>query len=373
MLKKLFPQLVITILVCICFQATVFSQSSAQTSQVNLDLTALGSFWEIYESLAADREPSVEQWDALFAKTGYATLEKRERRRKVMTEAMRIAYLPSRKTERDEILQNKNAYLKITVPNLLEVPKYRRETERFMQKENIQKVYLQAKKAAQEFLPAGTIKRFRPPPIAFIYFGSARGYDPMLFDPLYLLNHGNKVGLMGHEMHHYYRKFVAQESLPFGEDMLPWAIVNVENEGIPGRIDKGKIPQMSLAELEKIYLDKQTFNYYKEYQAVYANSNDWLKFSEKILEQIADNPTQKDELGKKLHRELPDNGRAMGTLMSEIIEKHFGRKMLNSLVGDAFSFWLTYNKAAKLSKGKGYILSDKAIKVIENTRDKYQK
>lgn len=359
--------------ICLWFTATIFSQVSTYSKQIDLDLSAIPIFWEIYEVLATDREPTKEQWDTLFAKKGYETLEKREHRRKALTEAMRIAYLPSRKTEREEILQNKNAYLKITVPNLLEVPKYRRETERFMRQVSIQKVYLKAKKAAQEFLPAETIKRFPPPPIAIIYFGNARGYDPMLFDPLYLLNHGNKVGLMGHEMHHYYRKFIARESLPFGEDLLPWAIVNVENEGIPGRIDKGKIPQMSITKLEKIYLDKQTFNYYKDYQTVYANSNDWLKFSEKILEEISDSPLLYSELGKKLHRELPDNGRAMGTFMSEIIEKHFGRKILNNLVGDAFSFWLTYNKAAKLSKGKGYILSDKAIKIIENTRDKYQK
>lgn len=338
----------------------------------DIETSGLNEFWRIHALLEKDTEPSEEDWNRLFATPGYALLEERERRRKVLTNAFRLAFMPSKQAEKDDIIKLGNSWTSYILPHLQNIPKRRAEMESFQKEVEKGELFTQALQRTQEFLPKGTITRFPAPPVSLFVFIDGRGYSRLLFDLLYLLNKHDRLGLIGHEFHHYYRNKIGRKYHPFGDDLLPWAIVNVENEGIAGLIDKREIPKMTIQEIEKVITDQTQLNYAKSYHEVYARSNEWLKFAEQKLERIADTPDQQAALSKELHGGLPDNGRAMGAFMSEVIIKELGRKKFLTTVGDSFAFWLVYNQAAKRTKGRAYTLSNKAVKVIVDTRSKYQ-
>lgn len=338
----------------------------------DIETSGLTEFWKIYTLLEKDIEPREADWNTLFSTPGYALLEERERRRKVLTNAFRLAFMPSKQTEKDDIIKRGNSWTSYVLPHLQNIPKLRTEMESFQKEVEKGELFVKARQRAQEFLPDSTIEKVSPPPISLLFFIDGRGYPRLLFDLLYLMNKHDRLALIGHELHHYYRNKIARKSHPFGDDLLPWAIVNVEIEGIACLVDKREFPKMTLKEMEKLIADPTQLNSAKMYQEVYAQSNEWLKFAEQKLEKIADTPNQKAVLSKELHGGLPDNGRAMGAFMGEVIIKQLGRKKFLETVGDSFAFWQDYNKAAKQTKGKAYVLSDKAMKVIIETRDKYQ-
>lgn len=60
---------------------TLSLASGSATAQTGLDTSSLERFWQVYEMLQTDREPSDRTWDSLWATPGYALLETRERRR----------------------------------------------------------------------------------------------------------------------------------------------------------------------------------------------------------------------------------------------------------------------------------------------------
>lgn len=361
----------IFIIAVTCFLAIpAFGQNNA-FSKFGLDFSGVDAFWRVYEVLKNDREPTAEEWDAMFSTPGYALVESKERRRNSLTEAFKLAYMPSKISGREAVIKNGKSWMASVLPHLIEIPSRRKELDAFLQGGRFQKLFTEARRRAQEFLPDKTTELIPPPGISLVYFQS-RGYERILLDPLRLMQHPDAAGLVGHELHHYYRNKIARKSRPFGEDMLAWAIANVEVEGVAGNVDKGDIPKMNLAELEKRYVDRQSLNYFRQYQIEYARSNEWLKFFENHLEQIADNPEQKKALGAKLHAELPDNGRAMGTFMTKVIIKQLGKKRFLKTIGDSFAFWDHYNAAAKRSNGQAYVLSERAMNVIARTDDEYR-
>lgn len=362
--------IVVFVINIVLFALPCFSQNT--NKGFDIETSGLTEFWKIYALLEKDVEPSEADWNKLFTTPGYALIEEREHRRKVLSNAFRLAYMPSKQAEKEDIIKRGNSWTSYGLPHFQNIPKYRAEIELFQKEVETGELFVKARRLAQEFLPAGAVEKTPPPPVSFIVYIGGRGYSRLLFDILSLMNYHNRLGFIAHEFHHYYRNKNARKFHPFGDDLLPWAIVNVEIEGIAGLLDKREVPKMTVKELESLYPDPTQLNYAKSYQEVYARSNEWLKFAEQKLEKMADEPDRKAVLGKELHGGLPDNGRAMGTFMSEVIIKELGRKKFLEIVGNPFAFWQVYNQAAKRTKGKAYILSDKALKVIIETRDKYQ-
>lgn len=356
------------LLLVLCLVQLAFGQSS----KGELDFSGLEKYWPIYDTLAADKEPPQTQWDELFATPAYKLLEQREGKRPI-AEAFRIAYKPSRSTDRDKILKDNKGWWGFIVVRLIDVPKHREQITAFIQRDKIEAIAAKARVRAQKFLPEGTVKRFPAPPVSFFVYQS-RGYtERILLDPIEITGHADPVGLLGHEFHHHYRSKIGKKFKPFDDNMLPWVFVNVEDEGVAGLSDKREAVKMSDTELEKYFSDKVHREYFREYRSIYAKSNEWLAFTENYLEEIAGADESKaKELSKKLHSALPDNGRAMGTYMSEVMIKHLGKKRFIATVGDPIAFWLTYNEAAKRTGGKSHVLSGKAIAVIIKVREQYQ-
>ncbi|HJU64101.1 MAG TPA: DUF5700 domain-containing putative Zn-dependent protease [Gemmatimonadaceae bacterium] len=344
--------------------------AGAQSRKVDLDWSGVDAFWRVHAVLASDREPSRALWDSLFATPGYALLQERERRRDALVGAFRLAFRPSLRAQLDSA-QARADWVAMVLPHLRDVPGRRDSVEKFRGEIERDALFDQARERAQRFLPVGTTARVPAPRVSILYFKDARGYERILIDPLYLMRVPDRVELIGHELHHYYRNKVAKNTRPYGNDLLAWAIANVETEGVAGLVDKAAIPTMSDAELERRYRVPSSLDYFRSYRREYARSNDWLRFTQGMLERIAAHPDSAAVLGAQLHRELPDNGRAMGAYMATIIIDRLGHDALLAVVGDPFSFWERYNEAARQTGGRALTLSERAMSTIRRVRDSY--
>jgi hypothetical protein len=344
--------------------------AQVSTTRVDLDWSGVEAFWRIHAVLAADEEPTTAQWDSLFATPGYALLQERERRRDALVRAFRLAYRPSLRAQLDSATARED-WVAFVLPHLRDVPLRRDSVARFRGEIERDALFDQARERAQRLLPAGTTQHVPAPSVSVLYFKDARGYERILIDPLYLMRVPDRVELVGHELHHYYRNKIARPTRPFGNDLLAWAIANVETEGVAGLVDKSAVPDMSDAELERRYRVPASLAYFKSYRHEYARSNEWLRFTQDMLERIAAHPDSSATLGARLHRELPDNGRAMGAFMATVIIEELGHEALLEAVGDPFAFWERYNQAARQTGNRAAALSDTAMQVIRRLRLAY--
>lgn len=345
------------------------------TPPFSLDWSGVDAFWPICEQLQADHEPDPSRWEALFATPGYALLLKKEPRRALLMEAFRIAWMPSRVAERDAVIttgKHARPWIALVVPHLSDVPRRRQELAEFRQRLERQHLPEAARDRAQEFLPVGATKRFPPPPISFLYFYDGRGYERILLDPLHLMRRPDPVGMLAHELHHYYRHKIAPGRRPFGDDMLAWSLTNMEVEGVACTLDKRALPRMTDSEIENAYPDVSDRKYAFMYRDEYRRSGFWLREINSHLCEVADEPSLSSSIGVKLHTDLPDDGRMVGSFMTETILERLGRDRLREAVGDPFAFWRAYNVAAAASGGNAPTLSFKAMRVIDVLDKKYQ-
>ncbi|MBC7896473.1 MAG: hypothetical protein H7066_13745 [Cytophagaceae bacterium] len=337
------------------------------------DWSGVDAFWRIHDVLVAGAEPTAAQWTALFATPGYALLEERERRGAALRRAFRLAYKPSLRDSL-EAEGRTTSWIAMVLPHLAEVSRQRTAIDAFFQQVTATKTLDSGAVLAQAWLPAGTTANLAAPEVSWAVFRDARGYPRIVLDPLYVMRHGAAHELLGHELHHNYRNRIARPMKSFGSDLLPWALVNVEVEGIAGLVDKRPAIELDDAGLRKRYPDGSSgAEYFRAYPKVYADSPRWLRFADSMLVVIAATPdsAQRAAKGRHLHGALPDNGRAMGSWMSEAILATLGRERLLSVVGDAFGFWLAYDEAARRAPSQYPTLSPAALAVIREVRSKY--
>lgn len=335
----------------------------------SVDASALPLFWRIHDSLAAGRQPSDAQWTELFQTPGYRVLEQRERRSAALRRGFLLAYDPARAEERASFLRdNPNAWLNHVLPHLMRIPENRARLQRFERQLQSEAFFRRALARAAPFLPPGTIGRLSPPEVSLIYFIDGRGYDRILLDPLHVMNHPDPDGLMGHELHHNYRNRIARHR-PYGSDLVAWAIVNVEVEGIASMVDKARVPGMSDAAINAAYRDPESREYFRMYAREYRRSSHWLREFDALLQQIGAAGADRGALAQRLHELMPDNGRMVGHYMGDVIRRVSGRRALAASVGNPTLFWQSYNRAA--DRARAYRLSDRAMAVIEEIGRRY--
>ncbi len=343
-------------------------------SESKFDFSGLERFWEIYETLRADREPEREQWDRLFATPGYAALEEREHKRKVLSEALRLAYMPSKREQLDAVIK-KGGWLAYVLPHLQKVPLLRAELTAFQSRIGSTKLMIRAAKRTQELLPPGLTRRYPPPPVSFIFFApDGRGYPKIIVaDLLNMMLYPEIERFFAHELFHFYRRYLVTSQLDYAEADVPLMeiLTNVQEEGIADQLDKSDLPFLSEQKLKQMFPDPERRSFYEDYRRYYAESNEWVRRVEKVLEEIDREPATVAEKGRLLHQQLPIDGRPLGAFMARTILRELDKNQLVNVVGDPLSFWLLYNKAARHSKGHSYLLSRQAMSVIERLSQTY--
>lgn len=339
------------------------------------DWSGVDAFWRVYAELSADREPPAAMWERLWATPGYAKLQEREKRREILSEAYRLAYMPSLDVERKETLRthvHARRWIALFLSHFVEIPANRIALNSFRARFEREHLLGRALVLAQTKLPPGLTLKTPPADISMAFIGGARGYDRIVLDPLEMLQHPLAVGLLAHELHHYYRRRIARiPKKPYGTDYLAWALEIVEEEGVACTLDKERVSMMTDNEIDRRFRDKNLAEYMKMYRNEYSRSAYWLHYFDERLQQAANKPSSANSIGSDLHDTPPDNARMVGAFMADTIVTELGASRLVLAVGDWALFWQTYNQAAARSDGKAYTLSSQAMAEIDAVHRTY--
>lgn len=359
-------RLLITVLSSMAITSSCFAQS--------VDFSAIDRFWPIYDLLKYDRQPSLEQWDALFESPGLAALEEREHRRQALKRAYQLSYMPSKQDSFSLVVEG-GGFLGHILPHLVRIPVIRDTLATFQSRLRSTDLLGEALQLAQGLLPDGLTQQHAPPPIAFVFFArDGRGYPHIIVaDLLNIMKSRNRTGFFAHELHHYYRNYVTELNGEFDDDdyYLMYVLINLEEEGIADLLDKADLPTLTAAELKMQIPDMGRRDFFERYRRHYAEANEWLEQIELVFQRVAESPYLSAQEGKKLHGELPIGGRPIGAFMASVIIGKLGRDRLIEVVGDPFGFWRRYNEAAAASGEDAHVLSGQAMGLLNRLETRY--
>jgi hypothetical protein len=352
----------------------------------SFDFSGIEEFWKIVDILKADKEPTDEQWQAMFETPGYAELIRREFKPDYFKNAMRAVYMPSQKSLAEEIIQEdkqKGGFFAWYPPLVIEgFRNADRDRDWIQVRIKELKSYPYLKKAAEEalrFLPEEQAENY--PDVAFIIFNDSRGYTPLIIglsekedlrsaelDCLHRQGcdkHWPFVLHLAHEAFHLYRD--KKQEFNFPERNSPdypivWILDQIENEGIGDLINR-----------EQLYYDDGCFietdradRYRKEQEA----QPSIIRIMDAILKEMAVNSSLIGQLGRQLRSFIPQSGHPTGFFMASVSVRQYGKEALVKIVRNPFRFFYLYNEAAR-KNGQAPVLSDQAINFIKMLEGKY--
>jgi hypothetical protein len=357
----------------------------------NFEFSGVHEFWKIMDVLIQDKEPTDEQWDALFNTPGYAELLRREFKAETFKQYYRAAYRPSKRVDIEKM---KNAAedggnkFRIWFTNaMFESLDYSlKNKEKIVVKVKSFDTFPYTENAIEElliYLPEEMVGA--PPDVSFIIFNDSRGYTPVIMSINELTREEELLSperlavlkkqgytkqrphvlYFAHEYFHYYRdqnlefKFPDQESDDYS---LIWRLDQIENEGIADLIN-----------VSQLYLNGCCFAntaWAEQIREEQAQQPDVIRAFDKILSAIHDNPSKQKELNAEITRLITRAGHPAGFYMANIISEQFGRQALVDVVRNPFKFFYKYNNAAK-KDGTVPVFSKKSIQLITELEGKY--
>ncbi len=349
-----------------------FFTSSSICQTLEFDFSGLPLFWEVVDILEKNREPSDAEWNKLFSHPAYLQIDQQGQRKRRLLKYMPYAYMPSNKKILDSILTKTDGYANFVCSHLVEVAKNRKELSEYAEWLKESGYPEKALEAAKVYLPPGMTEQFEPPKVYLILFErNGFGGRNLVLDLFNVMNNKDEknIGFIAHEAHHSYRGRIDKSRSPERESeyyLLYYAFSGLLEEGIACLLDKRHYPDLDLntvSEDERSSI--QTF------RKAYINAPNTFKKMDENLKKIASGGPNTAELGKQIHSSLTWGGHPDGMYMAVAIEKALGRKKLIKLNGNAFAFFLAYNKAAKKLKGDHYIFSKESIKLVKSLEKQF--
>ena len=330
-------------------------------SSINIDFSGVEKFLELTSLLEKDQEPTEEQWDVLFATPGYKILTLREFNKNFFIERFKLAFMPSKKAERDAKLAEETGFWGKFLPHFIRAKNQRKLIEEQVAKLKNLDFLKAAVDKAREFLPDFAVEEY--PPLSFVIFGpDARGYMPVVADVLYAYDQGDFfISFIAHEFHHFYRN----QYFPFSQDQaFIWVIDQIQGEGIADQINVGKW-----------FRDQSRFpglvEKNKGYLKWYDMSPEIIRDMGILFEAAYDHPQKKAEYGQQLRAIIPLSGHPTGFYMANLIAEQLGKESMIENIGNPFAFFRLYKEAADKKGGKAPNFSEKAIRFIQSLEDRY--
>lgn len=367
------------------------AQRTAASLSGTTDFSGADAFWRIEEQLASDADPSTAEWDSLFATPGYAVLAIKERSRPAITAALRAAFMPSRRAERDSLLALSDdesraaSYVARVVRHVYLLPSRRTQLNAFRHLWEQDHYLARAITRAQRFLPTGTTGHYPQPRVAFVFYlpdGHA-DVDLIVADVAHAMVQGDPVRFIAHEVIHTYRNRlegdrVASEGESSGNtDIAPLGdlLDRIENESIADQSDKAPFLDVSDTVLAREEPDSVTRTMLATYRAQFRTAPERIRGINRVLERVADSADDPEWVKARLDslaRTLPIGGsmagRAVGAYMVRAIRRELGARALATVVGDPVSYVVRYEKAASRPSCRCPVFSTRALGVVLRLR-----
>jgi hypothetical protein len=347
-------------------------------AEQRVDASGLPKFWEVVDSLRADRAPSRAQWDALFAAAGYAEYEEHERSRAEREWLITAAFKPWRKNE-DPPAGVERLGIGRTIAHLQFALAHREQIEAFIAQLATDDFVSRAIAAAQDYLPPGCADPADALPIKLIvlYPGGRALPKAVVFDACLLSCSSMPHQYIGHELHHVFRRKlerVPQEQIAAGDVPLMKIISRMEMDGIADLIDK-RAMVMGDDDLVRKELTHPAFRIVRDQVIrITRQAPEILAMVDAALSESWKDPSESKRIGEDLERELPWMAQqTVGMFMAMTIEGQLGRERVGACVGNPFAFFRAYQEAAAKIRNPSVVptLSQEATSALAALERRY--
>lgn len=379
--RHLLLTLALPLVTAIAAPRTSLAQDRARGAEA--DFSGVDAFWRLVARLERDVEPDSAAWDGLFASQGYVLLTARYYRRPFVEAALRAAFMPSRRAERDSLLRAGAGERARAVRHLASLPGRREQLDTFRAGWRHEEKLRRAVEHARAFLPPGTTERYAPPTrIAFIHFVPDGYGDTALIvaDLAHVMVKGEPTRFLAHELTHAYRarlydERVAREGPPpkaRGLAAVYDLLHRLENESIADQNDKAPFLDADDSTLAREVPDSATRAYLAQYRGHVRTAPAQLRAVDDVLQVFADSGADRTAAMQarvdSLTRALPMFGRPLGAYMARAIRQELGAGALVAVVGDPVRYALAYQEAASRPSCGCPRFSERALRVIARLR-----
>jgi hypothetical protein len=333
---------------------TALSAIRGQTSGA-VDVSGVDRFWAIADEFRAGRDPSAAAWDSLFATPGYAALHRHERRRPALQLAFRAALLRPAPAVRDSLLATTTWTARVA-RHIETVWSRRTELDAARQRMAMQDLLPSALQLTQTLLPAGTIRRYGRPQVAFLFFlPDGRGYPELIVaDLANVADKDDPRRFFAHEAVHFYYRRLEDDRRPerpavLADDQraLLTLVTKLFEESVGDQFDKAPYVEAPPTAFMHMRLTPDRQAYMASYRAGVAQAPGLLGAIDSMLLRAA--TTSVDRLrdaADSLRRALPQEGRPIGYFMTRVIREQLGDEQLAATVGDPRAWLEKYDEAA---------------------------
>lgn len=312
---------------------------------LKLNFTGVHQFLKIMNLLRKDINPSEEIWDELFANPGYTKLIQIELSREFFQQYFKIAYMPSKNQERQEIAHGDNEIIKNILLHYINVLKNEDKINNFLTGYKSRINEKRILKYTMEYLPANGFSKEAE--IFFLVFANdARDYDIIIFDVLFALNMEDQDLLeliLAHELHHLYRNKILCFDITKieAEDRGIIMVINqIHSEGVADQIDTEKWIYDGYHKIKDPFLK----NYAMQYRELCKKAPELImKLDKKMIDIFID--CIEDVNNINLY--LPLSGHVIGYYMVNKVMEICGQDIIIETVNNPFQFFEIYNTVAK--------------------------
>jgi hypothetical protein len=338
------------------------------------DFSGVQVFWRIADQLRRDVDPPEAAWDSLFATPGYAALQARERRRAALTAGFRAAFMLSRTAERDSILATNNWTARV-IRHVQPLPARRAALDAFVARLRRDDIVGRAVAQAGALLPAGTVKQYGRPPVAFIFFlPDGRGYLGLIVADLERTRSKvDPVPFFAHEATHFYYAQLARARdsviTDAGTAALRNLLTKLHEESLGDQFDKSDAITIDAKACAKKYAaDSSWLQYLGEYRTDFDSARLRLRQLDEMLVDAAESPASLGPMSDLLAKSLPLEGRPLGMFITRSIRRTLGDARIAATVGDPFGWLLAYADAAKQERCACPTLSRRSVQLLHEQR-----
>ena len=290
-----------------------------------------------------------------------------------------IALRPCQQHEAKQRIAKGDIVGQLLIPHLQQLGSRREFISGLAESWTSQGVVQKAIDRAKKYFPEdGTDFTVIPPVCLVIIDGDSKALDDaIVVDAATLSFFDAPELLIGHELHHYFRRQldrVPLASISEQDQAFVKLLIKLEEEGIADLIDKRDFV-LSKSGLNEDQKESPLLVWmWDTYMEIYADVPSLFRELDAGLCSVADDAAKSSEVGMRLSKRfLRLSGRPIGMFMANAIDVEFGTARIKSLVRNPFAFIRTYAEAASRNPTVRPQISAKALSVLARWEREYFK